>query len=124
MLEPDQLRQPRTGAVHGTTDEFQRIRSVPCPSACTLDTEGSFGPDRITRTTYDDAGQATLVETGEGVTGVQADEVATAYTNNGQVSHVTDAEGNRTTYEYDGHDRLVKSAFPHRRPTVELDHRL
>ena len=81
-------------------------------SACTLDTEGSLGPDRITRTTYDDAGQATLVQTGYGVTGVQADEVATAYTSNGRVSHVTDAEGNRTTYEYDGHDRLVKTRFP------------
>ena len=44
------------------------ISSLPS-SACTLDTEGSFGPDRITRTTYDDAGQVTQVQTGYGVTG-------------------------------------------------------
>jgi RHS repeat-associated protein len=80
-------------------------------SACDLDTEGTFGPDRIARTTYDNAGRATLVETGVNTT-AEADEVATAYTNNGRVQHVTDAEGNRTTYEYDGHDRLVKTFFP------------
>jgi RHS repeat-associated protein len=81
-------------------------------SACTLGTEGSFGPDRIVRTTYDAAGQVTLVQTGYGVTGVQANEVATAYTNNGRVAHVTDGEANRTTYEYDGLDRLVRTRFP------------
>ncbi|HYI64220.1 MAG TPA: RHS repeat-associated core domain-containing protein [Allosphingosinicella sp.] len=80
--------------------------------ACTLDTQGSYGADRITRRTYDSAGQVTLVQTGYGVSGVQADEAATAYTSNGRISHVTDAEGNRTTYEYDGHDRLVKTRFP------------
>ncbi|MEA3044958.1 MAG: hypothetical protein QOH47_2796 [Sphingomonadales bacterium] len=80
--------------------------------ACTLDSEGGYGPDRITRATYDNAGQATLTQTGYGVSGVQADEVATAYTNNGRISYVTDAESNRTTYEYDGHDRLVKIRFP------------
>ncbi|WP_162806480.1 RHS repeat-associated core domain-containing protein [Sphingosinicella terrae] len=81
-------------------------------SACTLGTTGSHGADRITRSTYDLAGQVTLVQTGYGVSGVQANEVATAYTSNGEVQHVTDAEGNRTTYEYDGHDRLVKTLFP------------
>jgi YD repeat-containing protein len=81
--------------------------------ACTLDTEGSFGPDRIIRNSYDAASQVTLVHTGYGVTGTVADEVATVYTNNGQVQHVTDANGNRTTYEYDGHDRLMKTRFPH-----------
>ncbi|HEV7661207.1 MAG TPA: RHS repeat-associated core domain-containing protein, partial [Allosphingosinicella sp.] len=80
--------------------------------ACTLDTQGSYGPDRITQTTYDAAGQATLVQTGYGVSGVAADEMATAYNGDGRVSHVTDAEGNRTTYEYDVHDRLVKTRFP------------
>jgi len=79
--------------------------------ACTLDTEGSFGLDRIAHTTYDAAGQVTLFETGVG-TSIEADEVATAYTSNGRVSHITDANGNRTTYEHDGHDRLVKTRFP------------
>src|SRR5690606_35691602 len=41
--------------------------------ACTLDTQGSFGPDRIVRTTYDNANRPTLVETGVD-TGDEADE--------------------------------------------------
>src|SRR5207237_9544346 len=52
--------------------------------ACALDTEGSFGPDRITRATYDNAGQVTKVETGYGVTGVAADEASLTYRDNGQ----------------------------------------
>ncbi|MGQ0558860.1 MAG: RHS repeat domain-containing protein [Sphingosinicella sp.] len=79
--------------------------------ACTLDTEGSFGPDRIVRTSYTNAGEVSLVQSGYW-TGAQADEVTTAYTSNGRVSHLIDAELNRTTYEYDGHDRLVKTRFP------------
>ncbi len=80
-------------------------------SACSLGTEGSHGPDRIARTTYDAAGQVTLVETGYG-TGDAADEVATTYTDNGQVETVTDANGNRTTYTYDPHDRLSRTRMP------------
>ena len=46
----------------------------------------------------------------------QADEAATTYTDNGRVETVTDAEGNRTTYVYDGHDRLAAPASRRRRP--------
>ena len=81
-------------------------------AACTLQTTGSYGDDRATRTTYDNAGQVTLVQTGYGVSGVQADEVATTYRNNGQVETVTDAMGNRTTYVYDGQDRLSQTQYP------------
>jgi RHS repeat-associated protein len=80
--------------------------------ACTLDTSGSYGADRIARTSFDDAGRANLVQTGYNVSGVQADEVATTYTSNGQIATVTDAEGNMTTFEYDGQDRLVKTRHP------------
>lgn len=81
-------------------------------SACTLGTEGSFGPDRIVKTTYDAAGQTSLVETAYGITGVQSAQVATTYSNNGEILTLTDAENNRTTYEYDGHDRRVKWRYP------------
>jgi RHS repeat-associated protein len=81
-------------------------------SACTLATAGSAGPDRITRYSYDAAGRQTKVQTGYGVSGVQADEVTTTYTANGQVATVTDGNGNKTTYEYDGHDRLKKTRYP------------
>jgi RHS repeat-associated protein len=81
-------------------------------AACTLQTAGSYGDDRITRTSYDNAGQRTLVQTGYGVTGVQADQVTTTYRSNGQVETVTDAMGNKTTYVYDGHDRLYQTRYP------------
>lgn len=81
-------------------------------SACTLATVGTAGPDRITKYSYDAAGRQSKVQTGYGVSGVEADDVTTTYTDNGQVATVTDAEGNRTTYEYDGHDRLVKTRYP------------
>ena len=110
QLSYDSLGRLQCTAVRMNPNEFAP-GSLPS-SACTLDTEGSFGADRITKNTYDNAGQLTLTQSGYGVTGVQADEVAIAYTNNGKVSHVTDGEGNRTTYEYDGHDRLVKTRFP------------
>jgi RHS repeat-associated protein len=80
--------------------------------ACTLDTTGSYGPDRITRTTYDAINRPTLIQTGYGVTGQAADEIAATYAANGQVETVTDAEGNRTTYTYDGHDRLSLTYMP------------
>lgn len=35
-------------------------------SACTLGTEGTFGPDRIARNTYDAADRLTLVESAVG----------------------------------------------------------
>lgn len=81
-------------------------------SACSLATTGSFGPDRITKNTYDADGNVTLVQSGYGVSGVQADEVATSYTANGRTASVTDAEGNKTSYTYDGMDRLSKTAYP------------
>jgi RHS repeat-associated protein len=38
--------------------------------------------------------------------------VAATYRGNGQVETLTDGEGNRTTYSFDGHDRLKKTRFP------------
>lgn len=37
----------------------------------------------------------------------------TTYSANGLPVTLTDAKGNRTTYEYDGHDRRVKLRYPH-----------
>lgn len=81
-------------------------------SACTLGTQGSAGPDRIVKTHYDAAGRANRTESAVG-TADQADEAAATYTDNGQVATVTDGKGNKTTYEYDGHDRLKKTRYPH-----------
>lgn len=82
------------------------------PSACALGTPGSFGPDRIVKNSYDAAGQLLKVTEAVGVQGQQADEVTKSYTPNGQLATLTDAENNKTSYDYDGHDRLKRMRFP------------
>ncbi|MBV8685761.1 MAG: RHS repeat-associated core domain-containing protein [Alphaproteobacteria bacterium] len=81
-------------------------------SACTLGTSGSYGPDRIAKTFRDAAGQVTKTTVALGVAGVEVDEATSSYTANGLVQTVTDAENNRTTYVYDGHDRLSQTQYP------------
>jgi RHS repeat-associated protein len=81
------------------------------PSACTLATTGSHGPDRITRFTYNAADEVTTVTQGYG-TANAIDVTTRTYTDNGRVETLADGKGNRTTYEYDGFDRLFKTRFP------------
>ncbi|WP_395612222.1 RHS repeat domain-containing protein [Allosphingosinicella sp.] len=106
----DGLGRAQCSAQRMNPSEFATA-SLPS-DACTLDTQGSYGPDRITRRTFDNAGQLTKVETGYGVSGVAADEMQMTYRNNGQVETVTDANGNKTTYVYDGLDRLSRTRMP------------
>ena len=80
-------------------------------SACTLGTQGSDGPDRITKLTYDAAGQVSKITLAYGTVD-QADDQTNTYTLNGKLATVTDGENNTTTLEYDGHDRLSKSRYP------------
>ncbi|MBV6422921.1 MAG: hypothetical protein NAOJABEB_00708 [Steroidobacteraceae bacterium] len=80
-------------------------------SACTLGTEGSFGPDRITHNDYDAAGQLTVVQRAYG-TSLQQDYATYTYRPNGQRATVKDANGNLSTFEYDGFDRLATLRFP------------
>ncbi len=84
-------------------------------SACELGTQGTapndYGPDRITRNFYDAAGQLLKVTEGY-ATSIAADVRTNSYTSTGRIETLTDAENNRTTYEYDGQDRLVKTRFP------------
>lgn len=80
-------------------------------SACTLGSSGSFGPDRITKVIHDAANQVTKVQTAFG-TADQRDETTSTYSNNGRLLTVADGKGNRTTYEYDGFDRLSKIRYP------------
>jgi RHS repeat-associated protein len=110
QMSYDALSRPRCTAQRMNTSEFATA-SLPS-DACTLDTEGSFGPDRISRTSYDDVGRVTKVETGLGVTGVAADEVTATFTANGRQETLTDGEGNKTTMVYDGHDRPSRMRYP------------
>lgn len=80
-------------------------------SACALGTAGAFGPDRITRTSYDADGRPVLVQSAYG-TAEQANEASVAYTPNGRTAYAIDAELNRTSYDYDGFDRLAKTRYP------------
>jgi hypothetical protein len=51
----DGLGRPQCVAQRMNPSEFASLPS----DACTLDTQGSYGPDRIARTTFDAAGQVT-----------------------------------------------------------------
>lgn len=104
----DAFGQPRCTAQRMDSADFGST----LPDACTLTSPaGSEGPDRIAKILYDDAGQVSQVKTGLG-TADEANGVTSTYTDNGLVATVTDAEGNKTTYEFDGHDRLAKTRFP------------
>jgi len=83
----------------------------PPSSACTLGSQGSHGPDRITRSNYDAAGRLIRTETGVG-TSDRRDLAVHSYTANGQMASLTDANGNRSEMRYDGHDRLTRLVFP------------
>jgi RHS repeat-associated protein len=93
-------------------------------SACTLaTTSAAYGPDRITKNVYDDAGQLLKVikaygqTTANGLPQLQQDYVTYTYTDNGKQKTLKDANGNLTTYTYDGFDRLVAWAFPSKTAT-------
>jgi len=79
--------------------------------ACTLGTTGGQGADRITKNVYDSAGQVLKIQKAFG-TPRQQDYVTYTYTDNGKQKTLKDANGNLTTYTYDGFDRLVAWAFP------------
>lgn len=80
-------------------------------SACTLGSQGSDGPDRITHNTYDDAGELLQVERAYG-TSLQQNYATYTYSANGKRTSVTDANGNLADLRYDGDDRLSRWVFP------------
>lgn len=87
-------------------------------SACTLGPEGPQGPDRITRNVYDAAGQLLQVRKAVG-TPIEIADVTYSYTQNGKISNVIDANGNRAELRYDGFDRQSRWVFPSKgRPTA------
>jgi len=81
------------------------------PSACTLGTQGTQGPDRITRNIYDAAGQLLIVQRAYG-TPLQQNYAAYSYSPNGKQTSVTDANGNRAEMTFDGYDRQRRWIFP------------
>ncbi|MEP3224766.1 MAG: RHS repeat-associated core domain-containing protein [Parasphingorhabdus sp.] len=92
-----------------------QFNSLPS-SACTLDTQGTMGPDRITKNTYDVLGRPIKTVGGYGAMngGAGNIEIELGYTTNGQVAWRKDGNGNKTTYLYEGHDRNNLIYFPHK----------
>jgi RHS repeat-associated protein len=80
-------------------------------SACTMGTQGTNGPDRITKTVYDAAGQVLQIRKAVG-TPIEIADVTYSYTDNGQIEQVVDANGNRAEMRYDGHDRQTRWVLP------------
>ncbi|HEY0313478.1 MAG TPA: RHS repeat-associated core domain-containing protein [Allosphingosinicella sp.] len=80
--------------------------------ACTLAAAStSYGSDRIVKSAYDAAGEVTKMTAAFG-TSDAADLSTMTYSSNGKVASVTDAEGNKTSYVYDGFDRLYQTLYP------------
>lgn len=88
-------------------------------SACLLDTEGSNGPDRITKNIYDPAGQLLQVRKALN-TSLQQNHVTYTYTQNGRQASVTDANGNKAELVYDGFDRQIAWKFPSKTTTGQV----
>ena len=114
-----------SGTTHSVTDySYDALGRVDCtavrmnpaafgamPGACVLGTPGVQGPDRISKVHYDAAGRVVKQQSALG-TAEASDDATTTWTPNGRIATATDANGNRTTYQYDGHDRLSVTQYP------------
>jgi RHS repeat-associated protein len=80
------------------------------PSACALSATGTSGRDRITKYEWTDAGQLYRTISGYG-TAVQREDARYSYSSNGAVTQAIDGKGNVTSYEYDGHDRPLRTCY-------------
>src|ERR1041385_8197622 len=82
--------------------------------ACTLGTQGSDGPDRISKNIYDAANQLQQVRKAVGTSSPNLEQayVTYSYTPKGKREYVIDANGNRARLVYDGLDRQSQWQFP------------
>lgn len=124
-----QLRETRsngtttTGVTQNNYDWFGRLdctavrmnlaATLPS-SACSQATPASpDGPDRIVQNQYDSFSRVIQVRSGVGTSDLQA-SVTQDYFGPGseKPSQIIDANGNRTTFRYDGHGRLRQMEMP------------
>lgn len=89
-------------------------------SACTLSSQGSDGPDRITRNSYDSWSRLTQVQKALG-TASQENYATYTYTADGLQQYITDADGNKSELTYDGFDRLAYWYFPSKTSAGSVD---
>ncbi|ADU15334.1 RHS repeat-associated core domain-containing protein [Asticcacaulis excentricus] len=81
-------------------------------SACTLGTAGADGNDRISKYAYDATGAVTKVTSAYGTSLASDDFVKVYLPASGRIESISDAKGNKTSYFYDGLNRLIKTCFP------------
>ncbi|KAJ8139118.1 hypothetical protein OY671_007669, partial [Metschnikowia pulcherrima] len=79
--------------------------------ACTPQTTGPNGPDRVVQTGYDASSRVATVTEGVG-TSTAAVTSTNTYTSDGQLASVKDGQNNSTTYVYDGFDRSSQTKYP------------
>lgn len=79
--------------------------------ACTADTSGAQGSDRIVMTEYDRVGHPLTITKAVGTTQPQVD-ARFKWSVTGKRTSVTDANGNVATMGYDGFDRQNRWTFP------------
>lgn len=111
-----QMSYDAVGRLECTAQRMNPTTFVSPPaSACALGAQGTgsnaFGPDRITKNVFDDAGQLIQVRRAMG-TDLEQAYATYSYTPNGKQEYVIDANGNRAKLEYDGFDRQVRWIFP------------
>ena len=81
------------------------------PTACILGTPaGTYGPDRITYTTYDAANRPLTTTNAYGLP--EATTTSVTYSANGRPRTLTDQNGNVSTAVYDGFDRMAELRYP------------
>lgn len=86
-------------------DDIDRLQRV------TVNLAAVDGGNRVSEIDYWPDGNIKASRRAVGTTLAQS-EVGYTYTANGRIATITDANGNVTTDEYDGLDRLVKTRFP------------
>jgi RHS repeat-associated protein len=107
-----QMNYDEEGRLNCTAVRMNPTYFASATDACQVNpTHATYGQDRISRTYYDAADRVVKVESGVD-TVLRRDDVLTTYGDNGETLTVTDGNGNKTTYEYDGHFRLERTRYP------------
>jgi RHS repeat-associated protein len=88
--------------------------------ACTPDTSGANGADRVTRTDYDEIGQPKAVYKAVG-TALEQTYAKYDWSVTGKRTSVTDANGNRAEMRYDAFDRQSLWIFPSKTAIGQID---
>jgi RHS repeat-associated protein len=87
------------------------VFAAPNPDACQVGAEGIYGPDRVSRFTYDAFDQVLTEERGLGTSNAQT-YVRNVYHGRGVLQSQTDAKGNKTDLRYDSNWRLRRRVYP------------